>query len=39
VILVALAAPAYLGLAFLLRAVPPELLNAALRRDPAPDDA
>lgn len=34
VILVALAAVAYFGLAFALRAVPPELVNAALRRDP-----
>jgi O-antigen/teichoic acid export membrane protein len=39
VILVALAALAYFGLAFLFRAVPPELINAALRRDPQPDDA
>lgn len=35
VILAGLAALVYLGLAFALRAVPPELLNAALRRDPA----
>jgi O-antigen/teichoic acid export membrane protein len=34
VILVALAALAYFGLALLFRAVPPELFNAALRRDP-----
>ena len=38
-ILVALAALAYFGLAFLFRAVPPELINAVLRRDPPPDDA
>ena len=36
VILVVLAGLAYVGLAFLCRAVPPELLNAALRRDPPP---
>jgi O-antigen/teichoic acid export membrane protein len=36
VILVVLAALAYTGLAFLFRAVPPELLNATLRRDPPP---
>lgn len=33
-LLVVLAAGAYLALAFALRAVPPELVNAALRRDP-----
>ncbi len=36
VILVALAALAYLALAFAFRAIPPELVNAALRRDPPP---
>ena len=39
VILVALALLAYFGLASLLRAVPPELFHAVLRRDPASDDA
>jgi serine/threonine protein kinase len=39
VILVALALLAYFGLAFLLRAVPPQLLHAVLRRGPALDDA
>lgn len=36
VILAALAAIAYLALAFAFRAVPPELVNAVLRRDPPP---
>jgi O-antigen/teichoic acid export membrane protein len=33
---VVLATAVYFALAFLLRAVPPELINAALRRDPEP---